>query len=123
MSDMKGTIHLLTHWGKWVRMGQGIPRCATQMETILRDVEPHQDDEPLCITDDDALMIDSIVAHLQHRDAEMGSVLSLYYRSHDHSMRAISRQLNLHRSRVERLLSSAEAWVDGVLEARQMMAA
>ncbi|WP_062359559.1 antiterminator Q family protein [Vreelandella aquamarina] len=123
MSINKQTINLLSNWGKWIRQGKGVPRCTTQMECILRDVEPCAEKDPMRITDDDALMIDSIIARLLKRDPEMGGVLSEYYSSHDQSMRAISRMFDMPRTRVERLLASGEAWVDGVLEARHMIAA
>ncbi len=123
MSIQNRTIDLLTHWGRWSRLERGLPRCKPAMECVMRGNVAEDSDAPMRITDDDALMIDGIVSRLIGKDYEMGKVLSLYYQSHDQSMRAVARQMDIHRSRVERVLSSAEAWIDGVLDARLLMAA
>ncbi|OHV12135.1 antiterminator Q family protein [Kushneria phosphatilytica] len=120
MSVSKQTTKLLREWGRWSRQSVGSPRVKTNVETVQAALEPTMagGPSPAEIMDDDALTVDTGVAAMCNRHAEMGNVLSFYYRSSEPSVRGIARSLDMPKSRVTSLLNSAEAWMDCYLSER-----
>lgn len=70
---------LLTQWGKWVWQETGVPRCGSPMLAIMRDNVAMERCLSASISDDDAMLIDGIIARMGRRDEEMANCVRVYY--------------------------------------------
>ena len=69
------------------------------------------------IGDDEAIVIDIVVARLTKSDLEMGKVLTLYYYSGS-NLSLVARVLGIGRNRVNVLVQAGTAWIDAKLEGK-----
>jgi hypothetical protein len=100
---------LLEHWGRWVVLGSGVSCCASRENTTLSPM----------ITDDDALMIDSLMGRLLRRYPECGQVLMRYYTSRDTSLMEVGKKMNFGEEKTRQLWKAGVAWIDGALDVRR----
>lgn len=103
---------LLEHWGRWVVLGSGVSCCASRENTILSPM----------ITDDDALMMDSLIGRLRARYAESGSVIIKYYTSRDVDLMTVGKRMGFGYGKTRELWKSGVAWIDGALDLRRKAA-
>ena len=103
---------LLEHWGRWVVLGSGVSCCAS------RENDLHS---PM-ITDDDALMMDSLIGRLRDRYAESGNVIINYYTSRDVDLVTVGKRLGFGYGKTRELWKSGVAWIDGALDLRRKAA-
>ncbi|MPQ68316.1 MULTISPECIES: antiterminator Q family protein [unclassified Pseudomonas] len=102
---------LLEHWGRWVLLGSGVSCCASRENDLAMPM----------ITDDDALLIDSLVGRLRDRYAEAGQVIIHYYTSRDADLMTIGKRLGFGYGKTRELWKAGIAWIDGVLESRRRL--
>lgn len=100
---------LLEHWGRWVVLGSGVSRCASRENDIPTPM----------ITDDEALLIDSLVGRLRSRYPECGWVIIQYYTSRDTALVAVGKTLGFGEEKTRQLWKAGIAWIDGALEFRR----
>lgn len=104
--------NLLEHWGRWVVLGSGVSCCASRENDIA---------DPM-ITDDEALLIDSLVGRLRDRYPESGKVIIGYYTSRDTSLFAVGKKLKFGEEKTRQLWKVGVGWIDGALEFRRKAA-
>lgn len=111
---------LLTQWGRWSRQQVGVPRCTSPSYVLMRDNVEQMDSLPAaCITDEEALMIDRMVAVMARRWPTMASCITVYYRGFDMTMADVGKQVGLARLKVRELIIAGHAYIDGCLEMRE----
>jgi len=76
------------------------------------------------ITDDEAMLIDSIVAKLKIRDREMAKALVIFYFSDGNAsyvarVLSANAEVKVNRKRVDVLVKAGTAWVDAILFVNQ----
>lgn len=101
---------LLTQWGRWSVQGVGTPGCFSPGESPTA-----------WITDDEALMIDGMVARLGVRYPECAEVLKCYYR-HDVTFAELGKKVGMGKDKAWQLWKAGVAWIDGALEFREKAA-
>lgn len=108
--------YLLVQWGIWVRVQAGVPRYVSPQYALMRDnVQMHGGPSP-AISDDMAMVIDRHIARLYERYPECGQALWNYYRYAGMTYRQLGRLMDMHHSKVERLVSVGAGWIDGSLD-------
>lgn len=110
MKTVERTVEdLLEHWGRWVVLGSGVSCCASRENDIATPM----------ITDDQALLIDSLVGRLRSRYPEAGNIIIKYYTSRDTSLMVIGKNMGFGEEKTRQLWKAGIAWIDGALEARR----
>lgn len=104
--------NLLEHWGRWVVLGSGVSCCASRENDVA---------DPM-ITDDEALLVDSLVGRLRSRYPESGNVIIGYYTSRDIALVAVGKRLGFGEEKTRQLWKAGVAWIDGALEFRRVAA-
>ncbi|HEP8750905.1 TPA: hypothetical protein VDU49_003263 [Pseudomonas aeruginosa] len=112
---------LLTQWGKWVWQETGVPRCGSPMLAIVRDNVAMERCLSASISDDDAMLIDGIIARMGRRDEEMANCVRVYYAT-EMTMQQVGKVLNLNRLKVRELLIAGRCYVEAVLDMRERIA-
>lgn len=112
---------LLTQWGRWVWQGSGVPRYVSPAFALLRDNVAQYAPMTAAITDEDALLVDSIVARMGRRDQEMATCMLIYYAT-GRTMHGVGQVMNLHRLKVRELLMAGKCYVEAVLDMREQIA-
>ena len=107
MISNRDVEELLTHWGRWCVQGVGVPGCFMPGEG-----------PPAWITDDEALMVDSLVGRLGLRYPECANVIKKYY-MHDLPFSAIARKVGFGEEKTRQLWKAGIAWIDGAMELRR----
>ena len=110
------TAYVLEQWGIWSRGQDNIGYSKVSPMWIGR-LGPRRSLEA-DITEHEAVLVDGILARLEHRDSVMGQVTIDFYR-HGCNVSETARRYNLNRKRVDVLVSSGTAWVDAALEMRR----
>ena len=110
------TAYVLEQWGIWSKERLNIGYSRVSPMWIGR-LKPSQHREP-DILDAEAVLIDSLLARLEHRDSVMGQVTIDFYR-HGCNVSETARRFNLNRKRVDVLVSSGTAWIDAALDMRR----
>lgn len=111
---------LLTQWGRWVWQGAGIPRYVSPSFALMRDNVAQHSSPAAAITDEDAMMVDSIVARMGRRDPEMATCVLIYYAT-GRTMHGVGQVMNLHRLKVRELLIAGKCYVEAVLDMREQI--
>ena len=110
---------LLSQWAKWAKQGgcqpNGFGESPMFQDVISDVVKPN-----LLITEEEAMLIDSIIAKLKMRDREMAKALVVFYFSDgnaSHVARVLSADAgqNINRKRADVLVKAGTAWVDACL--------
>lgn len=112
---------LLTQWGRWVWQGAGVPRYVSPSYALMRDNVEQISSASAAITDDDAMLIDSIIARMGRRDPEMAQCVSIYYAT-GRTMHGVGKVLGLQRLKVRELLIAGKCYVEAVLDMREQIA-
>ena len=111
---------LLTQWGRWSRQQVGVPRCTSPSYVLMRDNVEQIDSLPAaCITDEEAMMIDRMVAIMARRWPKMAQCITVYYRGLDMTMAEVGKQVNETRLKVREYIIAGHAYIDGGLEMRE----
>jgi hypothetical protein len=106
---------LLTNWGRWVWHQAGVPRYTSPMFALMRDNVAQESVPAPVITDDEAMMIDAIVARMWRRDEQMADCLRIYYCT-SRTMHGVGVVLGIHRKKVAELLLAGRAYVEGSID-------
>jgi DNA-directed RNA polymerase specialized sigma24 family protein len=114
---MRDAEELLKEWGTWTWQGAGVPRCTSPMYALMRDNVEQISPPVAAITDDDAMMIDRIVAAMGKRYPKMAECVVVYYRL-DVTMEEAGKIVKLNRLKVREMLIAAKAYVDACLDMR-----
>lgn len=101
------TDELLKQWGMWVRSGRHFPSLADTQRRISGD--------STALTDDEALVVDRVVADLKHRDPEMGKAVFTYHVACV-DLRRLGQVLDVGETKAKQLLKAGEAWVDAAIQ-------
>ncbi|BCA28355.1 hypothetical protein [Pseudomonas phage PotUPM1] len=107
MVQTRDTEEMLEQWGLWVVQGSGVPSCA------VVGYRP----TPM-ITDDEALLLDRLIARLGKRYPECGEVILRYYTS-GLPLDQLSRKMGFSKEKTRGLWKAGVAWLDGALEHRR----
>lgn len=113
---------LLTQWGVWVWQGAGVPRYVSPAFAMLRDNVAQHNVPSANISDDDAMLIDSIIARMGRRDEEMANCVRLYYAT-GRTMHGVGKVLGLQRLKVRELLVAGRCYVEACLDTYAQIAA
>ncbi|MBH3308975.1 antitermination protein Q [Pseudomonas mosselii] len=105
------TEWLLEQWGSWRMDGMGVPRYVSPS---IGAAAPGGGVE-YSLTDDAALMIDSVVAKLTKRNQQMGDFVWLYYGAKWPSLRIGEANRMAERKAFE-IIKQGVAWIDSALE-------
>jgi hypothetical protein len=111
-NDMGNTHELLEQWGRWIRAGRPeVLDCNSMFK--LGSTVPN----PI-ITDEEALIVDAIVARLLRRRPEMGRAVMLYYGRGWGLDKKVGEHLRPKRSEsaARYIRHAAVNWIDGVIE-------
>jgi hypothetical protein len=111
IETIKTAEELLTNWAIWMRQSERMGYSSVSPMWIgnIKRTSISAD-----ITDEEAVMVDGILADLQKRDPEMGRITIEYYVNGGNVLR-IARQERIDRRRVDLLVKSGTSWVDGRL--------
>lgn len=108
MATTKDTERLLEQWGIWARQGANV-----------RGLNVRGYQAAAMITDDDALLIDRLVARLGQRYEECAEVIVRYYTS-GATFRIVGKRMGFGEEKARQLWKAGVAWVDGALEVRRV---
>ncbi|QJP10466.1 antiterminator Q family protein [Pseudomonas multiresinivorans] len=111
---------LLTQWGRWVWQSAGVPRCVSPSYALMRDNVEQLSCSSAAITDDDAMLIDSIIARMGRRDPQMAQCVMLYYAT-SRTMHGVGLVMKLQRLKVRELLMAGKCYVEAVLDMRDQI--
>lgn len=106
---------LLENWGRWVWQQAGVPRYVGPSLALMRDNVEMEGAPAAAITDDEALMIDSIVARMWRRDQQMADCVRIYYCT-GRTMHGVGAVLGISRLKARELLISGRAYVEACLD-------
>ena len=106
---------LLTQWGRWVWQSTGVPGYVSPCYALMRDNVAQHYAPAAAITDEDAMLVDSILARMGRRDPEMAKAVMLYYAT-GRTMHGVGKVMNLHRLKVRELLYAGTCYVQAVLD-------
>ena len=106
------THWILEQWARWARVNPdfalGYPN-ATPFRRLLGSTVSSS-----LISDDDAMVVDTMVAKLQQRHPEMGKAVALYYLGTCNVSR-VARAMGIYHSKADSLIKSGTAWLDAAL--------
>ena len=111
----KDAEELLTQWGVWVWEGTGVPGYVSPMRVLMRDNVEQIGRPSACITDEEAMRIDRIIAELWNKSDKIADCLRLYYatnRTHEQ----VGRLLDLNRLKVREYILKGVAYVEGRID-------
>ena len=113
------TEYLLEQWGWWRMDGMGVPRYVSPQLALMRDNVQMPSVSSYVITDDQALVVDSAMAKLTQRNAQMGLFLWLYFGAKWTMVRigesAGGGTTGISERSVREIIKSGVGWIDGVL--------
>jgi hypothetical protein len=116
---MRDAEDLLTQWGRWSRQQVGVPRCTSPSYVLMRDNVEQMDCLPAAsITDDDAMMIDRLVAVMGRKHAKMAECIRVYYRGIDKTMAEVGKEVNETRLKVREYIIAGHAYIEACLDMR-----
>lgn len=109
-SDYRTPEWLLEQWGIWARISESPRTDYPNMSPYHRPVA--KSGEGCHITDDDGVLIDSILSELAEDSKAQQDVLYLYYKC-GWSIRGIHKKTGQSVSQVHGLLDSGKSWFKG----------
>lgn len=113
---MRDAEDLLTHWGRWSRQQVGIPRCTSPSYVLMRDNVEQFDSFPAAdITDEEAVLVDRIIAKMAQRYPKTAECVVIFYRS-DRTLAEVGKIVDEPRMRVREHLIAAKGYVEAYLE-------
>ncbi|SDN44101.1 Phage antitermination protein Q [Pseudomonas antarctica] len=109
---MGDTEYLLEQWGWWRMDGMGVPGYTSPTFALMRQVMPQaSSSKSYCITDDWAILIDSAVSKLAHRDQQMGEIIWLYFGA-KWPMARVGKHYGISEGKTRELARAGAAWID-----------
>jgi hypothetical protein len=109
------TEYLLEQWGSWRMSGMGVPRYVSPLAALMNQCSP----EPSCltyvITDDAAMVVDSILSRLIKRNQQMGDFIWWYFGA-KWTMVRIGEANKMSERSAREVVRQGVAWVDSALE-------
>ena len=111
----KDAEEMLTQWGIWVWEGSGGLGYVSPMRALMRDNVEQIGRPCSCITDEDAMRIDSIIAQLWNKSPIVADCLRIYYAT-ERTHEQVGRLLQINRLKVREYLISGVAYVEGRLD-------
>lgn len=106
---------LLSNWGRWVWQQAGVPGYVSPLHALMRDNVAQTKTPTALITDEEALLVDSIVARMWRRDQQMADCVRIYYCT-NRTMHAVGNLLGLPRLKVRELLIAGRAYVEAGID-------
>jgi len=108
------TEYLLEQWGWWRMDGMGVPRYVSPLLALMRDKVQMASQSSYVITDDQAMAVDSAMAKLTQRNAQMGLFLWLYFGA-KWTMVRVGESNKMSERSAREIIKSGVGWIDGVL--------
>lgn len=108
------TEYMLEQWGWWRMDGMGVPSYLSPALAMMRDGTPSAT-KGYVITDELAGIVDSAVARLCRRDAQMGDMIWLYYGAKWAAVR-VGRHYGVSEMKARELIKAGVAWIDCALD-------
>lgn len=102
----------LEQWGKWQKEGFG--RIGYRRTSSGFDQVSASRGTGYAITDDEAMAVDSQVAHLKKKDPEMGGMIESYF-CYGMNLATAADYHKMGRHKASMLLNGGVAWVDARL--------
>ena len=102
------TEYLLEKWGVWARQGVG----------NLSNAAPAWSLPTVRLTDDQALVIDSLVSKLGVRHPELGEAVVRYYTT-GKTYKQVGAMMGMGEEKARQTVKAGVVWVDGALESRR----
>lgn len=109
------TEYLLEQWGSWRMSGMGVPRYVSQLASVIAQANPCDDQLSYVITDDAAMVVDSIIARLIKRNQQMGEFIWWYFGA-KWTMVRIGEAHKMSERSAREVVRQGVAWVDSALE-------
>lgn len=106
----KETEFLLSQWALWSRFNTGKAK-GYPTRSIFEEPRHHDD---LVITDDEAMIIDQIVAKLSQKDQQIGYATSIFF-FYRQNLTKTAERLDTSRRTAKMWITAGIAWIDGVL--------
>ncbi|BBP51229.1 hypothetical protein PHLH3_08550 [Pseudomonas sp. St386] len=107
---------LLTQWGRWSRQQVGMPRCTSPSYVLMRDNVEQIGGLPAAdITDDEAVLVDRIIARMSQRYPKTAECVVIFYRS-DRTLAEVGRIVGEPRLKVREYLIAAKGYVEAYME-------
>ncbi|MGL9724470.1 antiterminator Q family protein [Sodalis sp. (in: enterobacteria)] len=112
---MRDIRYLLTAWGNWSGSRIGTEyKAAWPIATVSSDIRP-------MLSDEDGEIVDRAVGRLKHFDPLGYDIVVAYYKGKV-SCRAIGREIDRNHKYVAAILTRAEAYIAGQVDAILMIA-
>lgn len=109
---------LLENWGRWVWRGAGVPSYVSPSLALMRDNVAMDGAPAPVITDEEALLVDSIVARMWRRDPQMADCVRVYYCT-GRTMHGVGLVVGVSRLKARELIIAGRAYVDACLDIMQ----
>ncbi|MDH0745751.1 antiterminator Q family protein [Pseudomonas sp. GD03842] len=109
------TEYLLEQWGSWRMSGMGVPRYVSPLAALMNHCSSEPSKLTYVITDDAAMVVDSIIARLIKRNQQMGDFIWWYFAGKWPMVRIGEANKMSERSARE-VIRQGVAWVDSALE-------
>ena len=109
--------YLLEQWGKWAASGKVKNIAPGTLAGLTGSTV-----KAAYILDEDAEVIDRIVARLKFKDPEMGEAIC-YYFINKRSIRDIAKMMKLSKHKADKMITAGIAWIDGCLSEKVAVAA
>jgi hypothetical protein len=109
------TEYLLEQWGSWRMSGMGVPRYVSPLAALMNHCSPEPSSLTYVITDDAAMVVDSILARLIKRNQQMGDFIWWYFGA-KWTMVRIGEANKMSERSAREVVRQGVAWVDSALE-------
>lgn len=109
------TEYLLEQWGSWRMSGMGVPRYVSPLAALKNHCCPEPSTMTYVITDDAAMVVDSILARLIKRNQQMGDFIWWYFGA-KWTMVRIGEANKISERSAREVVRQGVAWVDAALE-------
>ena len=109
------TEYLLEQWGSWRMSGMGVPRYVSPLAALKNQCCPEPSAMSYVITDDAAMVVDSIIARLIKRNQQMGEFIWWYFGA-KWTMVRIGEAHKMSERSAREVVRQGVAWVDSALE-------
>lgn len=109
------TEYLLEQWGSWRMSGMGVPRYVSPLAALKNHCCPEPSTMSYVITDDAAMVVDSIIARLIKRNQQMGEFIWWYFGA-KWTMVRIGEAHKMSERSAREVVRQGVAWVDAALE-------
>ncbi len=109
------TEYLLEQWGSWRMSGMGVPRYVSPLAALMNQCCPVPSALTYVITDDAAMVVDSILARLIKRNQQMGDFIWWYFGA-KWTMVRIGEAHKMSERSAREVVRQGVAWIDSALE-------